>query len=174
MQKIGHLIDGTLVEATSGNTGPVYDPSTGVETGRVALASVTEVDAAVTSAETAFEEWGQTSLARRTKLMISFRNLVVANADEIARRLTAEHGKVMDDARGEVARGIENIEFACGLTDALKGAYSEQASNGVDVHTVRQPLGVVAGITPFNFPAMVPMWMFPNAVACGNTFILKP
>lgn len=174
MQNIGHLIDGTLVDTTSGNTGPVYDPSTGAETGRVALASVAEVDAAVTSAKTASEEWGQTSLARRTKLMLAFRNLVVDNADEIARRLTAEHGKVMDDARGEVARGIENIEFACGLTEGLKGVYSEQASNGVDVHTVRQPLGVVAGITPFNFPAMVPMWMFPNAVACGNSFVLKP
>ena len=114
------------------------------------------------------------SIARRTKLLHEFRSLVVANADEIAARLTAEHGKVGDDARGEVARGIENIEFACGLADALKGTYSEQASTGVDVYTVRQPLGVCAGITPFNFPVMVPLWMFPNAVACGNTFILKP
>ena len=174
MHEIQHLIDGQAVASASGNTGPVFDPATGEQVGQVGLASVAEVDAAVASACSAFGEWGEVSLARRTKLMLEFRNLVVANADEIAKRLTAEHGKVLDDARGEVARGIENIEFACGLADALKGMHSEQASSGVDVYTVRQPLGVVAGITPFNFPAMVPLWMFPNAVACGNTFILKP
>ena len=174
MYEIQHLIDGQTVASASGNTGPVFDPATGEQVGQVGLASVAEVDAAVASARSASGEWGEVSLARRTKLMLEFRNLVVANADEIAKRLTAEHGKVLDDARGEVARGIENIEFACGLADALKGMHSEQASSGVDVYTVRQPLGVVAGITPFNFPAMVPLWMFPNAVACGNTFILKP
>ena len=174
MYEIQHLIDGQAVASASGNTGPVFDPATGEQVGQVGLASVAEVDAAVASARSASGEWGEVSLARRTKLMLEFRNLVVANADEIAKRLTAEHGKVLDDARGEVARGIENIEFACGLADALKGMHSEQASSGVDVYTVRQPLGVVAGITPFNFPAMVPLWMFPNAVACGNTFILKP
>ena len=174
MYEIQHLIDGQAVASASGNTGPVFDPATGEQVGQVGLASVAEVDAAVASARSASGEWGEVSLARRTKLMLEFRNLVVANADEVAKRLTAEHGKVLDDARGEVARGIENIEFACGLADALKGMHSEQASSGVDVYTVRQPLGVVAGITPFNFPAMVPLWMFPNAVACGNTFILKP
>ena len=132
------------------------------------------MDAGVASAQAAFEDWRQTSLAARTKLMLAFRNLVEANAAEIAARLTAQHGKVRSDALGEVARGLENIEYACGLADLLKGSFNSQASSGVDVYTVRQPLGVVAGITPFNFPAMVPLWMIPNAVACGNTFVLKP
>ena len=174
MQQIHHLIDGEDVATTSGRSGPVSNPATGGQTGEVGFASAEEVDRAVASARAAFDEWRNVSIARRTKLLHEFRSLVVANADEIAARLTAEHGKVGDDARGEVARGIENIEFACGLADALKGTYSEQASTGVDVYTVRQPLGVCAGITPFNFPVMVPLWMFPNAVACGNTFILKP
>ena len=174
MNEIQHLIDGRSVASTSGNVGPVFDPATGQQTGTVALASAAEVDAAVVSARGAFDGWGEVSLARRTKLMYEFRNLLVANADEVAARLSAEHGKVLDDARGEVARGIENVEFACGIADALKGFHSEGASTGVDVYTVRRPLGVVAGITPFNFPAMVPLWMFPNAIACGNTFILKP
>ena len=174
MQQIHHLIDGEDVTTTSGRSGPVSNPATGGQTGEVGFASAEEVDRAVASARAAFDEWRNVSIARRTKLLHEFRSLVVANADEIAARLTAEHGKVGDDARGEVARGIENIEFACGLADALKGTYSEQASTGVDVYTVRQPLGVCAGITPFNFPVMVPLWMFPNAVACGNTFVLKP
>ena len=174
MYEIQHLIDGQAAESTSENSGAVFNPATGGQIGQVGLASVADVDAAVASARSASAEWGEVSLARRTKLMLAFRNLVVDNAEEVAKRLTAEHGKVLDDARGEVARGIENIEFACGLADALKGMHSEQASSGVDVYTVRRPLGVVAGITPFNFPAMVPLWMFPNAVACGNTFILKP
>ena len=174
MQQIHHLIDGEDVATTSGRSGPVSNPATGGQTGAVGFASAEEVDRAVASARAAFDEWRNVSIARRTKLLHEFRSLVVANADEIAARLTAEHGKVGDDARGEVARGIENIEFACGLADALKGTYSEQASTGVDVYTVRQPLGVCAGITPFNFPVMVPLWMFPNAVACGNTFVLKP
>ena len=174
MQQIHHLIDGEDVVTTSGRSGPVSNPATGGQTGEVGFASVEEVDRAVASARAAFDEWRNVSIARRTKLLHEFRSLVVANADEIAARLTAEHGKVGDDARGEVARGIENIEFACGLADALKGTYSEQASTGVDVYTVRQPLGVCAGIMPFNFPVMVPLWMFPNAVACGNTFVLKP
>jgi len=174
VKEIHHLVDGTGLMSTSGRTGPLYDPATGERTGSVALASLAEVDAAIASSAAAFEGWSEVSLARRAKLMYEFRNLVVTRADDLAQRLTAEHGKVMDDARGEVARGIENLEFACGIADALKGTHSEQASNGVDVYSVRRPLGVVAGITPFNFPAMVPMWMFPNAVACGNTFVLKP
>ncbi len=174
MHEIQHLIDGTSVAATSGRTSPVFNPATGEQTSELALASVDDVDAAVTSAKAAFAEWQSVSVARRAKLMFAYRNLVVDNADEIAARLTAEHGKVLSDAGGEVARAIENIEFACGIADQLKGSHSEQASTGVDVYSVRRPLGVVAGITPFNFPAMVPLWMIPNAVACGNTFILKP
>ena len=174
MKQIHHLIDGQMVEGSSGRTSPVFNPATGQQTGELALASVAEVDAAVASAQRAFDEWRSFSIARRTKLMFNYRNLVVENADEIAARLTAEHGKVLSDAGGEVARAIENIEFACGLAEHLKGNHSEMASTGVDVYSVRRPLGVVAGITPFNFPAMVPLWMIPNAVACGNTFILKP
>jgi len=174
MRKITHLIDAKSVESTSGNVGPVFNPATGEQTGEVGLASIEEVDLAVESSKNAFQEWGYVSIARRVKLLHNFRNLVVENEIEIASRLTEEHGKVSDDAKGEVARGIENIEFACGFADSLKGTYSEHASTGVDVYTVRQPLGVCAGITPFNFPAMVPLWMIPNAVACGNTFILKP
>ena len=174
MQHIHHLIDGQTVVGASERTSAVFDPATGRQTGELDLASAAEVDDAVASASTAFTEWRQTSLAQRTKLMFAFRNLVDANADEIARRITAEHGKVHSDALGEVARGIENIEYACALTEKLKGDYSAQVSKGVDVHSTRAPLGVVAGITPFNFPAMVPLWMLPNAMACGNTFILKP
>ena len=174
MREIHHLIDGQQVAGTSGRTSPVFNPATGEQTGLLSLASATEVDAAVASAQTAFEEWGSVSVARRTTLMFAFRNLVVDNATEIARRLTAEHGKVHADAMGEVARAIDNIEYACGLAEHLKGGHNEAASTGVDVYTVRRPLGVVAGITPFNFPAMVPMWMAPNAIACGNTFVLKP
>ena len=174
MEAIEHLVDGQTLTGESGRSGPVFNPATGEQTAEVRLASVEAVDAAVASAEAAFVEWRHTSLAARTRLMHSVRNLVEANASEIAARLTAEHGKVHSDALGEVARGLENIEYACGLGELLKGSYSSQASTGVDVHTVRQPLGVVAGITPFNFPAMVPLWMIPNAVACGNTFVLKP
>jgi malonate-semialdehyde dehydrogenase (acetylating)/methylmalonate-semialdehyde dehydrogenase len=174
MRKITHLIDAKSVESTSGNLGPVFNPATGEQTGEVDLSSIEEVDLAVESSKNAFQEWGNVSIARRVKLLHNFRNLVVENEIEIASRLTEEHGKVADDARGEVARGIENIEFACGFADSLKGTYSEHASTGVDVYTVRQPLGVCAGITPFNFPVMVPLWMIPNAVACGNTFVLKP
>ena len=174
METIDHFVDGASVQSESGRFHPVFNPASGEQTARVGLAGVAEVDAAVASAKAAFEDWRQTSLAARTKLMLAFRNLVEANAGEIAARLTAEHGKVRSDALGEVARGLENIEYACGLADLLKGSFNSQASSGVDVYTVRQPLGVVAGITPFNFPAMVPLWMIPNAVACGNTFVLKP
>ena len=174
MQEIHHLIDGQRVVGTSGRTSPVFNPATGEQTGRLSLASADEVDAAVASSQAAFEEWSNVSIARRTTLMFAFRNLVVDNAEEVARRLTAEHGKVHSDAMGEVARAIDNIEYACGLAEHLKGSHNEAASTGIDVYTVRRPLGVVAGITPFNFPAMVPMWMVPNAIACGNTFVLKP
>ena len=174
METIHHYVSGATLACQSGRTHPVFNPATGEQTAAVGLAGVEEVDAAVASAKAAFEGWRNTSLAARTKLLHSLRNVVEANASEIAARLTAEHGKVHSDAMGEVARGLENIEYACGLAELLKGSYNSQASSGVDVYTVRQPLGVVAGITPFNFPAMVPLWMVPNAVACGNTFVLKP
>ncbi len=174
LERIDHLIDGRLCPGRSGRTSPVFNPATGRQTGTLGLASVEEVDVAVASAKAAYQTWREVSVAKRTKLMFNYRALVEANAEEIARRLSAEHGKVLSDAMGEVARGLENIEFACGLAEHLKGSYNERASTGVDVYSVRRPLGVVAGITPFNFPAMVPLWMFPNAIACGNTFILKP
>lgn len=174
MKKIHHLIDGKSVPGTSGRTKPVFNPATGEVTGEVDIASVAEVDAAVQVAEKAFRQWRNTSIAARTKLMYKFRELCIANTDEIARRLTAEHGKVLSDSAGELARGIENIEFASGASEALKGTLSTNVSTGIDVSTIRQPLGVVAGITPFNFPAMIPLWTIPNAIAAGNAFILKP
>jgi malonate-semialdehyde dehydrogenase (acetylating)/methylmalonate-semialdehyde dehydrogenase len=174
MKQIQHWIDGKVVESTSGRTGRVFDPSTGEQTGEVALASLDEVDAAIAAAKAAFPAWRATSVSKRAEIMFRMRELVDANRKEIASLLTAEHGKVLSDAMGEVARGLENIEFACGVPHLLKGGFTEQASRGVDVYSIRQPLGVVAGITPFNFPAMVPMWMFANALACGNTFVLKP
>jgi malonate-semialdehyde dehydrogenase (acetylating)/methylmalonate-semialdehyde dehydrogenase len=174
MNSIHHWIDGKIAESSSGRTGVVFNPATGEQTGVVGLASVDEVDAAVASAKAAFPAWRSASLSRRSEVMFRMRELVDANRKEIASLLTAEHGKVLSDAMGEVARGLENIEFACGVPHLMKGGFSEQAATGVDVYSIRQPLGVVAGITPFNFPAMVPMWMFANALACGNTFILKP
>ena len=174
MNDIQHWIDGKVVASTSGRTGPVFNPATGEQTGQVVLASVDEVDAAVAAAKAAAPMWRATSLSKRAEVLFRLRELVDANRKEIASLLTAEHGKVLSDALGEVARGLENIEFACGIPHLLKGGFSEQAATGVDVYSIRQPLGVVAGITPFNFPAMVPMWMFANALACGNTFVLKP
>src|SRR5215207_4715834 len=174
MRRISHWIGGRTVEGASGRSGPVFNPATGEQQAEVDLASVEEVDAAVATALAAFPAWRSTSLTRRSEVLFHFRELVDANRKEIATLLTAEHGKVLGDAMGEVARGLENVEFACGIPSLLKGGFSEQASSGVDVYSIRQPLGVVAGITPFNFPAMVPMWMFANAIACGNTFILKP
>ncbi len=174
IEPVLHLVGGRARPGASGRTAPVFNPATGRQTGEVPLAGVGEVDEAISAAAAAFDEWRGVSVARRTKLMFAYRNLVEEYAEEIAKRLTAEHGKVLADAMGEVARGLENIEYACGLAEHLKGTYNEQASTGVDVYSVRRPLGVVAGITPFNFPAMVPLWMFPNAVACGNTFVLKP
>src|SRR5262245_31277349 len=172
--RISHWIGGRIVEGTSGRQGNVFDPATGTLTKHVDFASVEEVDAAVVAARAAFPGWRATSLSKRTDILFKIRNLVEARRHELAAFLTAEHGKVPSDALGEIARGLENLEFACGVPNLLKGGYSEQASTGVDVYQIRQPLGVVAGITPFNFPAMVPMWMFANAIACGNTFILKP
>ncbi|MGB8858161.1 MAG: CoA-acylating methylmalonate-semialdehyde dehydrogenase [Ilumatobacteraceae bacterium] len=174
MQRISHWIDGRIVDGASGRTGVVFDPATGQQQAAVDLASVEEVDHAIAVAKAAFPAWRATNLSRRAEVLFHMRELVDANRKEIATLLTKEHGKVLGDALGEVARGLENIEFACGIPNLLKGGYSEQASSGVDVYSIKQPLGVVAGITPFNFPAMVPMWMFANALACGNTFVLKP
>ena len=174
MNRISHWIDGQVVESSSGRSAEVFNPATGEQTAAVDLATVDEVDAAVATAKAAFPEWRATSLSKRSEVMFRLRELVDANRKEIASLLTAEHGKVLSDSLGEVARGLENIEFACGIPQLIKGDYSEQAASGVDVYSIRQPLGVVAGITPFNFPVMVPMWMFANALACGNTFVLKP
>jgi malonate-semialdehyde dehydrogenase (acetylating)/methylmalonate-semialdehyde dehydrogenase len=174
VDRISHWIDGALVTGTSGRTGPVYNPATGLQTGEVDLASTAEVGAAVASAKAAAKEWRTSSLSRRSAVLFAFRELLHNGADDLAKIITAEHGKVHSDALGEVARALENVEFACGVPELLKGGFSEQAATGVDVYSIRQPLGVVAGITPFNFPAMVPLWMAANAIACGNAFVLKP
>src|SRR5580765_4651004 len=171
---IHHWVGGKSVQGTSGRSGPVWNPATGEQSGAVDFATVEEVDAAVQTAKEAFVSWRQVSLARRAELFFKIRHLVDEHREDIARFLTLEHGKVTSDALGEVARGIEVIEYACVIPTLLKGDYSEQASGGIDVYSIRQPLGVVAGITPFNFPAMVPMWMWAPAIACGNTFVLKP
>jgi malonate-semialdehyde dehydrogenase (acetylating)/methylmalonate-semialdehyde dehydrogenase len=171
---ITHWIGGASFAGASGRIGPIYNPATGEQTAMVEYATVDDVDRAVQAARAAFPAWRAWSLARRAELMFAIRELVHDRRDEIAEILTAEHGKVLADARGEVTRGLEVIEFCCGIPHLLKGAMSEQASTGIDVYSIRQPLGVVAGITPFNFPAMVPMWMWAIALACGNTFVLKP
>jgi malonate-semialdehyde dehydrogenase (acetylating)/methylmalonate-semialdehyde dehydrogenase len=172
--RISHWIGGHSVAGTSGRQGDVYDPAQGRVAKHVDFASVEEVAAAVAAARAAFPGWRATSLSKRTDILFKIRNLVDQRRHELAAHLTAEHGKVPSDALGEIARGLENLEFACGIPNLLKGGFTEQASTGIDVYQIRQPLGVVAGITPFNFPAMVPMWMFATAIACGNTFILKP
>ena len=172
--RIPHWIDGARVDGTSGRSGPVYNPARGVQSGAVDLASVEEIDAAVQSAKRALPGWRSTSLAKRADLFFAIREIFHAHREDLAKILTAEHGKVLSDAMGEVARGLEVIEYACGIPTLVKGEFTEQASTGVDVYSIRQPVGVVAGITPFNFPAMVPMWMWAPAIACGNCFILKP
>jgi malonate-semialdehyde dehydrogenase (acetylating)/methylmalonate-semialdehyde dehydrogenase len=171
--QIGHWIDGRVVPSQSGRSGPVYNPATGRQTGEVGFANKAEVDLAVEAARKAFPAWRELSLSRRTEILFRIRELMFAHRDAISRLVTSEHGKVLSDASGEVQVGLEIIEYACGLAELLKGSFSEQVSAGYDVHSIRQPLGVVAGITPFNFPAMVPMWMWPIAIASGNTFVLK-
>ncbi|MGW5433150.1 aldehyde dehydrogenase family protein, partial [Streptomyces sp. NPDC004059] len=172
MHTIPHWINGSPVPGT--DTQPVFNPATGAEQAHVVLGGTTEIDAAVKAATQAFETWSQSSLTQRTQVMFTFRQLLVEHEEELGRIISAEHGKTVDDARGEIVRGREVVEFTCGLGDVLKGSFSDQVSRGIDVHDFRQPLGVVAGITPFNFPAMVPLWMHPIALATGNTFILKP
>jgi malonate-semialdehyde dehydrogenase (acetylating)/methylmalonate-semialdehyde dehydrogenase len=171
---IPHWIDGARTTGTSTRTGDVFRPSTGEVARQVALASPSDVDLAVASAAKAAQSWSDSSLSTRSRILFAFRQLVHAHADELAEIISAEHGKVVSDAAGEVQRGLEVVEFACGIPHLLKGEHSEQVSRGVDAYSVREPLGVVAGITPFNFPVMVPMWMFPVAIAAGNAFVLKP
>ncbi len=174
MERIRHWIGGKVVPGESGRTGPVFNPATGEQTHEVDFASAEEVGLAVAAAADAFPAWRATSLSKRADIMFQIRELLEDRRATIAQAITAQHGKVLSDAMGEVQRGLENVEFACGIPNLLKGGFSEQASTGVDVYSIRQPLGVVAGITPFNFPAMVPLWMIANAIACGNTFVLKP
>ncbi len=171
----GHWIDGRAVARASGSrSAPVYNPATGEVARQVAMGSSAQVDAAVRAATAAFPGWSGTPPLRRARVLFRFRELVEHHTDALAERIVAEHGKVFSDARGEITRGMEVVEFACGIPQLLKGEYSEQVGTGVDMYSIRQPLGVCAGITPFNFPVMVPMWMFPVAIACGNTFVLKP
>jgi len=171
---LNHFIDGRLVEGQSGRMGDVFNPATGDVTAQVPLASAVEVHAAITSSAAALPGWAATPPAQRTQILFKFRELLIKHMDDLAKLLSAEHGKTIQDAKGELSRGIEVVEFACGIPQALKGEYSENVGSNVDSYTIRQPVGVVAGITPFNFPAMVPMWMYPVAIACGNTFVLKP
>jgi malonate-semialdehyde dehydrogenase (acetylating)/methylmalonate-semialdehyde dehydrogenase len=174
MYEVNHYIDGQQVSGTSGRTGDVYNPATGEVQGKVHFATRGEVGRAIRSARAAFEEWSQISLVQRTSILFRFQNLLVEHRDELTEILVREHGKVWADALGEITRGIEVVEFACGIPQLLKGEFSEQVGPDIDSWGVRQPLGVVAGITPFNFPMMVPLWTLPIAVACGNSFVLKP
>jgi malonate-semialdehyde dehydrogenase (acetylating)/methylmalonate-semialdehyde dehydrogenase len=174
VRTIEHWIGGKPSNPGSSRTSPVWNPATGAQQAEVLLASAADVNEAIAVARTAFDTWSQSSLSARTKILFRFHHLVEANMDRLAEAITDEHGKVLSDAHGEVQRGLEVVEFACGIPQLLKGDYSDQVSTGVDVFSFREPLGVVVGVTPFNFPAMVPMWMFPVAIACGNTFVLKP
>lgn len=171
---IGHWIDGKGQSGRADRAGDVFDPATGEVQARVAFASSDEVEAAVASAKAAFESWRHSSLTARVRILFAYRDILERRKKDLARVVTSEHGKVLSDALGEVSRGQEVVEFACGIPHLLKGEYSENVSRNVDAYSIQQPLGVVAGISPFNFPVMVPMWMFPVAIACGNTFILKP
>jgi malonate-semialdehyde dehydrogenase (acetylating) / methylmalonate-semialdehyde dehydrogenase len=174
LETIDHVIGGATTAGDSTRSAPVYDPATGHEQRRVLLAEASDVDAAVQAAKAAFESWSDQSVVRRARIMFAFRELIVQHTDELARIISAEHGKTFEDAKGEVVRGMEVVEYACGIAEHLKGEFSDQVSTDVDLHSFRQPLGVCAGITPFNFPIMVPMWMHPMAIATGNTFVLKP
>jgi malonate-semialdehyde dehydrogenase (acetylating)/methylmalonate-semialdehyde dehydrogenase len=174
VKQISHWLDGAVVRGSSGRTSPVFNPATGEHTADVELASRADVDRVVASARAAAKDWRRASLSKRSAVLFAFRELLAKGADELSQLVTSEHGKVLADAAGEVARGLENVEFACGVPQLMKGGYSEQVATDVDAYSIRQPLGVVAGITPFNFPVMVPLWMAANAIACGNAFVLKP
>jgi malonate-semialdehyde dehydrogenase (acetylating)/methylmalonate-semialdehyde dehydrogenase len=174
VKTLEHWINGRSTAGTSTRTAPIWNPATGEQTRHVLLGSTHDVDDAVRSGLEAFQDWSQASLSKRSKVLFAFRELVNSHVDKLAELITDEHGKVLSDARGEVQRGLEVVEFACGIPHLLKGDYSDQVSTDVDTFSFREPLGVVAGITPFNFPVMVPMWMHPVAIACGNSFVLKP
>ncbi len=174
MTTIVHWVAGQPYAGSSERTAAVFNPATGQQQSEVLLGSAADAEAAIQAAWDAFPAWSQTSVSARTKILFAFRELVNANIPRLAEAISDEHGKVLSDAMGEVQRGLEVVEFACGIPSLLKGDYSDQVSTGVDTFSFREALGVVAGITPFNFPAMVPMWMFPVAIACGNTFVLKP
>ncbi len=174
LKRISSWVNGAAHPSSSGRSGKVFNPATGEHAANVDFMSVEEIDTVVAASKAAFAAWRGTGLSRRAEIMFRFRELLEANKGKLAEIISLEHGKVPSDAAGEIARGLENVEFACGIPHLLKGGYSEQASRGIDVYSIRQPLGVVAGVTPFNFPAMVPLWMMANAIACGNTFILKP
>ena len=174
MRSIGHFIGGKEVKGTSGRTADVFEPMTGDVQAKVALASKAEVRAAVENARDAQIEWANTNPQRRARVMMKFLELVQRDYDKLAELLAREHGKTVPDAKGDIQRGLEVVEFACGIPHLMKGEYTEGAGPGIDIYSLRQPLGVVAGITPFNFPAMIPMWKFAPAIACGNAFILKP
>ncbi len=174
MQRIAHLIGGEPASSSSARVGPVFNPATGEQTAELELASKSTVDSAITKAATAFGEWSARTPINRARVLFRYKELLSANMDELAVLVSREHGKTIDDAKGSITRGIEIVEFACGIPQLLKGEFSSNVGTGVDSYNLRQPLGVCAGITPFNFPAMVPLWMFPVALACGNTFVLKP
>ncbi len=174
MNKVSHWVSGSLWDGVGSDTAPIFNPATGQQSAEVVLGGADDVDQAVAAASKAYLDWRDTPLTRRQNIMFDFRRILTERRADMARQVSAEHGKTFDDALGEVQRGLEVVEFVCNIAHLLKGEYSEQVSTAVDTYTIRQPLGVVAGITPFNFPAMVPMWMYPVAIACGNTFVLKP
>src|SRR5262245_46499158 len=174
MREIGHFVGGKRVAGRSGRSGDVFDPNTGEVQAKVAFASRSEVEAAIASAEAAQPAWAATNPQRRARVLFKFLELLQGEFDELAKLLASEHGKTVADARGDIQRGLEVVEFASGIPHLMKGDYSDSAGPGIDLFSLRQPLGVVAGITPFNFPAMIPMWKFAPALACGNAFILKP
>jgi malonate-semialdehyde dehydrogenase (acetylating)/methylmalonate-semialdehyde dehydrogenase len=174
MKLIEHFVGGKTISGTSDKKGKVFNPATGEQESEVRLASKSDLDQAVEVAKKAFETWSLKPALQRARVMFKFKELIEKNSDELTKLIVSEHGKVYEDAKGSLTRGLEVVEFACGIPHLLKGEFSENVGTNVDSWSMRQPLGVVAGITPFNFPAMVPMWMFPIAIACGNTFILKP
>src|SRR5271169_5928479 len=174
MREIGHFIGGKTVSGASGRFGAVFDPNTGEVQAKVALAGKSEVEKAIANAEAAFPGWAATNPQRRARVMFKFLELIQSEYDDLARLLSSEHGKTFADSKGDIQRGLEVVEFACGIPHLMKGEYSEGAGPGIDLYSIRQPLGVVAGITPFNFPAMIPLWKCAPALACGNAFILKP
>ncbi len=174
MNLIEHFVDGKKFSGNSKKTGKVFNPATGEQTSEVRLATVDDLNKAVDVAKKAFGVWSSTPPVQRARILFKFKELIEKNSDELTKTIVSEHGKVYEDAKGSLLRGLEVVEYACGIPQMLKGEFTENVGSNVDSWSIRQPLGVCAGITPFNFPAMVPMWMFPMAIACGNTFILKP